>query len=60
MTCDKCGKRKGKFRCSVIMSKDTPPKDAVFVEDGIAYGMTYYYCKPCLKSDKRNLKVWKD
>lgn len=47
-----------RFRCSVIMPEGTPPQDAEFVKDGVAYGYTYYYCAKCLKADTRPLKVW--
>lgn len=57
-------KGEGTIRCSIIMKKGTPPGDAVFVEDGVAYGYTYYYCKRCFqrlsKARKAELKVWND
>jgi len=51
------------LRCSIIMPQGTDPKDALFVEDGVAYGITYFYCKKCIKKQTKQgrfLKVWSD
>ncbi len=59
--CDRCRTTKKKrLRCSVVMKEGTSRADAEFVENGVCYGYTYYYCRPCIKKDERELKVWKD
>ena len=63
-SCNDCA-RDGKFRCSVKMPTGTKLEDAEFVENGIAYGFTYFFCKSCLKKRKKikwgkNLHVWGD
>jgi hypothetical protein len=47
------------------MPTGTKLEDAEFVENGIAYGFTYFFCKSCLKKRKKikwgkNLHVWGD